>query len=77
MPSRLPEPDYPDGMTVRKVRSNGEIKLAGELVHISSALAGEGVGLEPIEGGWRVWFYKQAIGLLDHNGHKLSPIQPG
>jgi len=77
MPARLAEPDYPSAMTTRRVRSNGEIKLFGNYVHISSALAGEGIGIEQIESGWRVWFYKEPIGLLDHRGHKLSPIYPG
>ena len=77
LPRRLPEPEYPVHLKVRKVRSNGEIKLAGSLVQISSALAGEGVGLEQTERGWRVWFYREPIGLLDHNGQKLLPIQPG
>jgi putative transposase len=77
MPSRPPEPDYQAGMTIRKVRSNGEIKFRGGLVSVSSALAGEAVALEEIERGWRLWFYKQPIGLLDHNGQKLLPIQPG
>lgn len=77
MPAKLAEPDYPSAMTTRRVRSSGEIKLFGDFVHISSALAGEGVGIEPIENGWRVWFYKEPIGLLDHTGQKLSPIYPG
>ena len=41
------------------------------------ALAGEGIGIEQIENGWRVWFYKEPIGILDHTGQKLSPIYPG
>ena len=77
MPRRPPEPDYPADRTVRKVRSNGQIKLQGDMVHISSALAGEAVALQPIERGWRVWFYQQPIGLLDHRGQKLLPIQSG
>jgi putative transposase len=77
MPQRLPEPQYRSGMTIRKVRTSGEIKLGGHFIHISSALAGDAVGLEEIEQGWRVWFYKEPIGLLDHRGQKLLPIQPG
>jgi len=77
MPSRLPEPDYSAHLKIRRVRTNGEIKLGGALVPISSALAGEAVALEEIERGWRVWFYKEPIGLLDHKGQKLLPIQPG
>lgn len=77
MPRRLPEPEYGDGLIVRKVRSRGDIKWRGELVHITSALAGEGVGIEEIDHGWRVWFYRQPIGLIDQHGRKLLPIQPG
>ncbi len=77
MPKRPAEPDYGSDMITRKVRSNGEIKFQGGMIHISSALAGEGVALEQIEHGWRVWFYKHPIGLLDHRGQKLLPIQPG
>lgn len=76
-PAQPPEPDYPSHMKVRRVRTNGEIKFAGQMLHISSALAGEGVAIEAIEPGWRIWFYKQPIGLLDHKGQKLLPIHPG
>ena len=77
MPRRAPEPEYHADMKLRRVRPNGEIKFAGEMIHISSALAGEGVAIEPIERGWRVWFYKEPIGLIDHRGQKLLPIHPG
>lgn len=77
IPERLPEPDYPSATTLRRVRSNGEVKWAGDLIHICSALAGEIIAFEPSNRGWTVWFYKTPIGLLDHNGRKLSPIHPG
>jgi transposase InsO family protein len=77
LPSRLPQPEYAAELTLRKVRSNGEIKWRGHLVHISNVLAGEGVGVEEVEHGWRVWFYRQPIGLIHPNGQKLLPVQPG
>jgi transposase InsO family protein len=77
MPKRLPQPEYGPDLAVRKVRSTGEIKWRGELVQISHALAGEGVAIEEIDRGWRVWFYRQPIGLIDPQGRKLLPIQPG
>ncbi|HEX7758959.1 MAG TPA: IS481 family transposase [Caulobacteraceae bacterium] len=77
MPRRLPQPEYGPDLTVRKVRSNGEIKWRGNLVQISHALAGEGVAIEEVEHGWRLWFYHQPIGLIDHLGRKLSPMCPG
>lgn len=77
MPKRPAEPNYRSDMKTRKVRTSGEIKFGGDLIHISSALTGEAVAIEEIERGWRVWFYDQPIGLLDHRGRKLLPIQPG
>lgn len=77
MPRRLPEPEYGADLMLRRVRSSGEIKWRGELVQISHALAGEGVAIEEINQGWRVWFYRQPIGLIDPQGRKLLPIQPG
>lgn len=66
MPSRLPEPDYPAEGAVRRVRSNGEIKWRGELVHVSSALAGEPVCVEETEtGDWRLRFYDRTLGYID------------
>ena len=72
MPEALPEPDYPAEAAVRKVRSNGEIKWRGELVHISSALAGEAVAVEETEAGdWQVRFFAVPIGVIDASQHKL------
>jgi len=77
MPRRIPEPDYPDHFKRRRVRTNGEIKFDGQIIHISSALAGEAVAIEEIDRRWRLWFYNEPIGLLDHRGQKLLPIHPG
>src|ERR1700681_4277780 len=58
MPRRLPEPDYPLEAAVRQVRSNGEIKWQGDLIHICSALAGEAVAVEETETGqWQGSFF--------------------
>ena len=44
-PGRAESPEYAAGVEVRRVRSNGEIKWAGERVFLSEALIGEPVGL--------------------------------
>jgi putative transposase len=77
MPRRLPAPEYGSDLIVRRVRSRGDIKWRGERIHLSSALAGEAVGLEETDHGWRVCFYRQPLGLIDQHGRKLLPIQPG
>jgi putative transposase len=72
LPDRLPEPDYQSEAAVRKVRSNGEIKWGGELVHICSALAGEAVALEETAAGdWRVRFFDTPLGIIDASNRKL------
>lgn len=77
MPSRLPEPDYPDEGAVRRVRSNGEIKWRGELVHVSSALVGEPVCIEETEtGDWRLRFYNRTLGYIDPLANRLRHRPP-
>jgi hypothetical protein len=57
------------------VRSNGEIKWRGELVHISSALAGEAVAVdETPQGQWQVRFHARPIGLIDHKTNRLRRL---
>ena len=52
MPSRIEEFTYPGWMLVRKVRTDGAIRLEGNYLFLSEVLRGEVVGLEPLaEGG--------------------------
>lgn len=91
LPKRLPEPDYPREADIRRVRSGGEIKWAGEMLFVSEALAGEWVAIEELETGeLQMRFYAKPIGIIDTRqkrlqrlvvparGHnqKLSPIYP-
>ncbi|QIO37413.2 integrase core domain-containing protein [Bradyrhizobium sp. 1(2017)] len=72
MPRRLPKPDYPSEAAVRQVRSNGEIKWRGDLIHICSALGGEAVAVEETEdGAWQVRFFDVPIGIIDQQTRKL------
>ncbi|MDP2120364.1 MAG: IS481 family transposase [Hoeflea sp.] len=75
MPARTPEPDYPAGSQVRRIRSNGEIKWKGGLVHISSAIIADRVALIEIDNDvFEVHFYNRPIGRLDPTSDKLQPI---
>lgn len=72
LPTSPDEPCYPAEAAVRRVRSNGEIKWRGELVHISSALAGEAVAVEEDQAGdWRVRFYDHPLGVIDRKLNRL------
>jgi transposase InsO family protein len=71
----LREPHYCDDWEVRRVRSNGEIKWRGKLVHINGALAGEPVGLaEQAGGAWRVFYGALQLGQIDHRGERLKKL---
>jgi transposase InsO family protein len=64
---RLKEPEYPDGHHIRRVRQNGEIKWAGQLIFLSEALIGEPVGIaETDHGRFSVHFGPVYLGYLDH-----------
>jgi transposase InsO family protein len=72
MPTRLPEPDYPTAAEVRQVRSNGEIKWRGDLIHICTSLIGEALAIEDAENGhWQVRFFNVPIGIIDRQTRKL------
>lgn len=71
-PCPLREPVYPDGVAVRRVRSTGEIKWAGELIFVSQVLAGEPVGVAETEtGDWAVSFAHISLGFIDRKRPRL------
>ena len=65
-PSRISSPEYQAGVTVRSVRSNGQIKWKGDRVYVSESLRGEPIGLVQIdERTWSIQFGPLMIGFLD------------
>jgi len=71
-PERLPEPEYPGHFEVRRVRSGGEMKFKGRMQFVSQALAGQTIGLEPIDDGiWSVIFMNTLLGRLDERKWKI------
>jgi len=74
-PLRIPEVEYEEGITVRKVRSNGEIKWRGDKIFLSEVLIGEPVGLEQIDD--RYWLIRFGpIELAQLDDHDLRLIHP-
>ena len=70
-----PEVNYAHGVTIRRVRHNGEIKWKGRKLYLSEVLAGEPVGLEQIDDRyWSVSFGPQQLLWLDDHTCKL--IEP-
>ena len=54
-PARLPEMEYPSRYQLRRVAERGDIHWRNRVVFLSEVLAGETVGLEEDEQGWRIW----------------------
>ncbi len=65
-PNRIEQPEYRDNVTVRRVRTNGDIKWKGNRVFISEALIGEPIGLKQIsDRTWAIYYGPLEIGILD------------
>ena len=76
-PSRIREIEYASDMTVRRVRSKGEIKWKGQLIYLTEALAGEPVGLVPeSECHLAVYFGPLKLCLIDQSAHQIVRIAP-
>ena len=83
-PARVESPEYEGGTTVRRVKTNGEIKWNGDRVYLSESLRGEPVGLTPVdERYWSIQFGPLHIGLLDsyanrtlHTPTLVLPMSP-
>jgi putative transposase len=68
----LRDPDYGCDTTVRRVRTNGEIKWQGHTIYISTALIGQPVGLvEDADGDWAVCYGPIALGVIAHGSDRL------
>ena len=59
---------------MRRVRSNGQIKWASELIFVGEALIGEPVGIRETEGGdWLVRYADVELGYIHPQRRRLSP----
>ena len=71
-PERLTDPDYPGYFEIRRVRSGGEMKFKSRMQFVSQALAGQLIGLEPVDDGvWSVIFCNTLLGRLDERKQRI------
>lgn len=74
LPSKI---EYDTTMTVRAVRSNGQIKWAGEMIFASEVLAGENIGLLKVdEALWAIHYGTVRIGYLDELTNRIQNRAP-
>ena len=74
-PGRVRSPEYGRGVTVRKVRTNGQIRWHGSLIYLSETLRGEPVGLVPHDDRyWTIQYGPVQLGRLDAHTGQVLPI---
>jgi len=77
-PARVPEPEYPSHMQVRKVQDRGDIAWRGHRhVFLSETLIGERVGLEAVDERWFIIYFAH-VPLVRFDSrtrtvHRLTP----
>jgi transposase InsO family protein len=79
-PEALPPVEYGSGDVVRRVRTDGRIKLGGLMVPVGTAFTGEPVALRPTrdDGLWDVYYCACRIGQVDRRdaAPTLRPPRP-
>jgi transposase InsO family protein len=76
MPLVLPELEYPAGMRVTRVRTNGMIRWRGGFVFVSEVLIGELVGLDPFdEHYYALYVGRQPVAILDERTAAFLPAK--
>lgn len=74
-PARVPQPEYPAEMLVRKVGPCGTFGWKGEKIFLSETLPNEPIGLERIdEHLWRIHFAAFPIAVLDSHQRRTRPL---
>jgi len=74
-PLRLPEIEYPDDFTIRKVHHQGDLKWGGRQIYLSQTFAREYVGLKQIDDRyWNIYFGPTMLAKLDD--FKFKIIRP-
>jgi len=72
-----PQPQYPSGYAVRRVRSNGQIKWKGRLRFVGEAFVGQRVGLRESEPGRaEVYFMQRLLGTLHEAEADFGGLRP-
>ena len=65
---------YPPGLLVRRVYSQGRVKVRNMAIHLSESLTGYHVGLESLD-AWRysVWFSRLCLGQINVQTQSFRP----
>jgi putative transposase len=76
MPSALRSPEYADSMKTRKLDDVGRLQFEGHKLRVTRILAGEPVGLDPIDDEtWELFYGPIVIGELRLRNKELSLVR--
>jgi putative transposase len=74
-PVRVPEPEYPDTMLVRSVKSHGHFRWKKHDVFVSEVLWGERIGLLPVDNDvFTVYFGDYPLGMFYGCKLRVTPL---
>jgi putative transposase len=74
LPAKLPRPEYPGHLEVRRIGNVGTFKFKCKPIFLTNTLTGEDIGLEEIDDGiWSIYFYDVLLGRLDQATGTIIP----
>jgi len=77
MPSKLPGPDYPSHVEIRRISSGGAFRFKKKQLFLSAALAGEDVAFEETgDGIWSIAFYDVLLARFDERTRTIEAASP-
>jgi transposase InsO family protein len=72
-PQRIPPPEYPGHLEVRRVSNAGTFRLHTKQQFLSQALNGHYIGLEQVNDGiWNILYYDTLLGRFDEHHKRIT-----
>lgn len=72
-PEKLPVPEYPSHLEVRRVSNAGTFRLKQRQPFLSNALADEHIALEEVgDGLWNIVYYRTLLGRIDERTGRIT-----
>ena len=72
-PARLPQPDSPGHVLVKRITTGGTFKFGKRLVYLANALTNQQIGLEETDDGlWSLYFHSVLLATLDERDYIIQ-----
>jgi putative transposase len=72
-PERIPKPEYPGHLEIRRVSNCGAFRINCAQVFLSQTLNGEDIGLEEVADGlWNIVYYNVLLGRFDERTKTIT-----